>query len=162
MIFARFFNFNVTRSTMIQDLILFFERDLRKLIDELNAFRDEENIWKTHGAVKNSCGNLVLHITGGTNYLIGTTLGHTGYVRNRELEFKEKNIARTELVRGLEELIPTVKRVLESIGETGLANKYPFPFDGAERSNQYVLTQLTLHLNYHLGQVNYLRRVIEP
>ena len=73
-------------------LTVFYERDIRKLIEEVNLFRNEENLWKTHGSVKNSSGNLVLHIIGGLNYHIGATLGNTGYVRNRDLEFTKKDV----------------------------------------------------------------------
>jgi hypothetical protein len=38
---------------------------------------------------------------------------------------------------------------------------YPTFFDKPGVSTCYVLTQLSLHLNYHLGQVNYLRRMLE-
>ncbi|MBA4053701.1 MAG: DinB superfamily protein, partial [Marivirga sp.] len=72
----------------------FYERDIRKLIEEINLFRMEENLWRTQGSVKNSSGNLVLHIIGGTNYLIGATLAHTGYVRNRDQEFTIKGVQR--------------------------------------------------------------------
>ena len=64
----------------------FYERDIRKLIDEVNSFRNEEDLWRTQGDVKNSAGNLVLHIIGGTSYLIGTQLAQTGYVRHRDQE----------------------------------------------------------------------------
>lgn len=62
----------------------FYERDIRKLMEEVNLFRDDQNLWKTQGSVENSCGNLVLHIAGGLNYFIGEGLAQTGYVRNRE------------------------------------------------------------------------------
>ena len=62
----------------------FYERDIRKLIDEINSFKNEENLWRTSGTIKNSAGNLALHIIGGLSYLIGATLSHTGYVRNRD------------------------------------------------------------------------------
>jgi hypothetical protein len=62
-------------------LATFYERDIRKLIEEVNSFKNEEYLWKTHESVKNSCGNLVLHLIGGLNYLIGANLGQTGYVR---------------------------------------------------------------------------------
>ena len=65
----------------------FYERDIRKLIEEINLFSNEEDLWKTQGSVKNSSGNLVLHIIGGMNHLIGAVLAQTGYVRNRDQEF---------------------------------------------------------------------------
>ena len=139
----------------------FYERDIRKLIEEINLFRNEENLWRTEGSVKNSCGNLILHIIGGLNYLIGATLAHTGYVRNREQEFIRKGVERKELVTQLEELIPMINKTLNDLSRGDMETEYPIFFDKSKTSISYVLTQLLLHLNYHLGQVNYLRRILE-
>jgi hypothetical protein len=142
-------------------LTSFYERDIRKMIAEVELFRDEENLWKTHGDIRNSSGNLVLHIIGGTNYLIGATLANTGYVRNRDLEFTAKNVPRRELVEGLEKLIPMITGTLNGYSQEDMDSAFPFDFDGARNSKTYVLVQLLAHLNYHLGQVNYLRRMLE-
>jgi hypothetical protein len=139
----------------------FYERDIRKLIEEVTLFRNEENLWKTHGSVKNSSGNLVLHIVGGLNYLIGTTLAHTGYVRDRNQEFIRKGVARNDLVRGLEKLIPMINETLRALTREDLESDFPIFFDKPNTTTSYVLVQLLAHLNYHLGQVNYLRRVLE-
>src|ERR1700709_2697990 len=90
----------------------FYERDIRKLIEEVNLFKNEEDLWKTQGSVKNSGGNLVLHIIGGTNHHIGATLAHTGYVRNRDKEFTSKGVVRKDLVTKLEELIPMINETV--------------------------------------------------
>lgn len=139
----------------------FYERDLRKLIEEVKAFKSEENLWRTHGSVKNAAGNLVLHIVGGTNFLIGATLGQTGYVRHRDEEFTRKGVARAELISQLEELIAVVTKTVNSLTQDQMEADFPIFFDRPNTSTTYVLTQLLLHLNYHLGQVNYLRRVLE-
>lgn len=139
----------------------FYERDLRKLIEEVHLFEKEENLWKTPGSVKNSAGNLALHITGGLNFLIGTTLAHTGYVRNRDLEFTSKGVKRKDLVAGLEQLIPMITTTLQRITPEEMEGEFPILFDDANNPVQYVLVQLLAHLNYHRGQVNYLRRIIE-
>src|SRR5688572_29680330 len=97
------------------ELAGFYERDLSKLIEEVNLFKSEENLWKTQGAVKNSSGNLVLHIIGGLNFLIGTTLAQTGYVRNRDLEFSKKGVDRKELVTELEKLITLINQTLTAL-----------------------------------------------
>ncbi len=136
----------------------FFERDIRKLIEEVNLFKNEENLWRTQGSVKNSSGNLVLHIIGGLNYLIGATLAHSGYIRDRDQEFIRKGVERKVLVAQLEELIPIINKTVNALD---IEAEYPLIFDDAKRSNSYVVTQLSLHLNYHLGQVNYLRRILE-
>jgi len=139
----------------------FYERDLRQLIEEINLFEKEENLWKTGGSVKNSAGNLALHITGGLNFLIGTTLAHTSYVRNRDLEFTSKAVKRSDLVAGLEQLIPMITKTLQSLTPEEMEGEFPILFDDANNPVQYVLVQLLAHLNYHLGQVNYLRRIID-
>jgi hypothetical protein len=139
-------------------LTTFYERDIRRLIEEINLFKNEENIWRTTGSVKNPAGNLALHIIGGTNYLIGATLGGTRYVRDRDKEFSMKGVDRKIIVNQLEALIPMIMSTLNAVD---MGAEYPRVFDDAKRTNTYVLTQLALHLNYHLGQVNYLRRVLE-
>lgn len=142
-------------------LTKFYERDVRKLIEEVNLFKNEDNLWKTQGSIKNSSGNLVLHIIGGMNYLIGTTLAHTGYVRNRDEEFIRKGVKREELVAQLEELIPVITETVSALSQDQIDAEYPLTFDDMKTSESYVLVQLLLHLNYHLGQVNYLRRALE-
>jgi hypothetical protein len=139
----------------------FYERDIRKLIEEVKLFKNEEDLWRTHGSVKNSAGNLVLHIVGGMNYLIGTTLGQSSYVRNRDGEFIRKGVARKDLVVQLEQLIPMISETLNALHAEQMESEYPLMFDDMKRSRSYVLVQLLAHLNYHLGQVNYLRRGLE-
>ena len=138
----------------------FYERDLRKLIEEINLFNNEADLWRTQGSVKNSSGNLVLHLIGGLNYHIGTNMGHTGYVRDRDQEFSRKGVERKVLVEQLETLISMIGKTVNALTPDDLEAGYPMVFDGEKRSNSYMLVQLLAHLNYHLGQVNYLRRII--
>ena len=139
----------------------FYERDIHKLIEEINLFREEENLWRVEGSVKNPVGNLVLHIIGGLNHFIGATLAQTGYIRNREQEFSRKKVSGKELIAELEALLPLVSQTLNSLTTEQMDAAYPLFFDKPNASTSYVLLQLSLHLNYHLGQVNYLRRVLE-
>ena len=142
-------------------LATFYERDIRKLIEEVNLFRNEENLWRTHGSVKNTSGNLVLHIIGGLSHLIGATLAQTGYVRNRNQEFTDKGVERKYLVARLEELLPMINSTIKALTPESMEAEYPLIFDDMKVPVSYVLLQLLLHLNYHLGQVNYLRRTLE-
>jgi hypothetical protein len=139
----------------------FYERDICKLIEEVNLFKKEEDLWRTTGSVKNSSGNLVLHLIGGLNYFFGTLLADTGYVRNRDLEFTQKGVSRGELVAQLEALIPLITGTLQGLTESQMEAEYPVMFDNAKNSHTYVLVRLSTHLTYHLGQVNYLRRILE-
>ena len=143
------------------EIAALYERDIRKLIEEINLFKSEENLWKTQGSIKNSSGNLALHIIGGLNHLVGATLLHTGYVRDRDQEFASKGIARKQLVANLEDLVPMINQALNQLTSEQMDSPYPIFFDKDNATHSYVFTQLLLHLNYHLGQVNYLRRILE-
>lgn len=139
----------------------FYERDIYKLIDEVKLFNSDENLWKTQGSVKNSAGNLVLHIIGGLNHFIGATLANSGYVRKRDEEFATKGIERKVFIKQLEELIPMINKALNALSPEDMNENFPIVFDKPGTSVTYVLVQLLAHLNYHLGQVNYLRRILE-
>jgi uncharacterized protein DUF1572 len=139
----------------------FYERDLRRLSEEVKLFKKEEDLWKTMGTVKNSSGNLVLHLIGGLNHYFGAILAQTGYVRNRPLEFSQKDVPRELLVAQLEELTVLIRKTLNDLPAEKMDTEFPIMFDDAKNSHTYVLTQLLVHLNYHLGQVNYLRRILE-
>lgn len=138
----------------------FYERDLRRLIEEIKLFKNEADLWKTWGEVTNSAGNLTLHLVGGMNHHIGARLGNTGYVRDRDLEFSQKDVPGERLIVMVEKLIETIKTILANITTSEMEAEFPAFFDKPGTSVQYVLIQLTLHLNYHLGQVNYLRRLL--
>ena len=139
-----------------------YERDIRRFIEELGLFTSEENVWKTTGSIKNPAGNLALHIVGGLNHHIGATLAGTGYIRDRDREFSDKGISRNLLVEELRKLIPLISQTIIPLTPEQLNSPFPKFFDKESASTSYVLTQLLLHLNYHLGQVNYLRRALEP
>jgi hypothetical protein len=139
----------------------FYERDIRKLIEEVNLFKNEEDLWSTRGTVKNAVGNLVLHIIGGLNHFVGATLAQSGYLRNRDQEFTSKGIDRKILLAGLEALIPMINDTLNNLSREQLEDDFPIFFDKPNSSTGYVLLQLLVHLNYHLGQANYLRRMFE-
>lgn len=140
----------------------FYERDFRKLIEELNLFKNESNIWKTQGSIKNSAGNLALHLIGGTNHFFGATLARTGYIRKRDEEFARKGVPRQVLVAEIEGVIPIVKAALSDLTDAQMSSPFPIMFDDENNSHEYVLVRLLAHVSYHLGQINYLRRILEP
>ena len=137
-----------------------FERDLLKLRDELNNFKNEENLWRKADGITNTAGNLALHLIGNLNYHIGTQLGNTGYVRNREQEFNLTGVGREKMLTDIEDLIEVVKSTIPALTALQLEAKYPLEFYGPKRTEFYLL-HFYGHLNYHLGQINYLRRILE-
>ncbi len=146
---------------MTQTLIILFERDLNKLKEELLAYQSEENIWKVEGNIANSAGNLVLHLIGNLNTYIGAEIGKTGYVRNRPLEFSDKNVPRTKLLKELDDTIQVIKEALPRLSAEDFEAEYPILVFDRKTSTEYFLTHLVAHLAYHLGQVNYHRRLLD-
>jgi hypothetical protein len=141
-------------------LSTFFERDLDKIITEISLFENENDIWKIKEGILNSAGNLALHIIGNLNHFIGTTLGHTGYVRNRDEEFSLKDIPFETLIADINDLKETVKNTLSKLSSSDLQNDFPIKIRNEVFSTQNMLVFLLAHLNYHLGQINYLRRMM--
>ena len=138
-----------------------FIRDLNKLHDEINAYNNESNIWIIRDHISNSAGNLCLHLTGNINHFIGAQIGQTGYVRHRELEFTLKDIPRAELIRNIESTIRVVDSVLDQISAEQFAAEFPIQVFGFPMSTEYFLIHLATHLSYHLGQINYHRRLLD-
>lgn len=147
---------------LIETLKTLFERDLRKLKAEVELYHSEDALWRTEKSIPNSTGNLCLHLVGNLNGFIGATLGHTGYVRQRELEFSLKGIPKAELMRQIEETIVVVASTLDKLTLQDLAKDFPEPvFGGKTVTMEYMLVHLASHLGYHLGQVNYHRRLLD-
>lgn len=146
---------------LIKTLQSLFSRDLNKLASEIKLYKEEENIWKIEKNISNSAGNLCLHLVGNLNTYIGKEIGKTGYIRNRDLEFSLKNIPRQELLHMIENTIQVVHQSLNQLDENTLANEYPVLVFDKKTSTEYLLVHLAGHLTYHLGQINYHRRLID-
>lgn len=136
-------------------------RDLDKLVKELEAFQDEKNIWKTTGNVINPAGNLCLHLVGNLNTYIGKNIGGTGYVRDRNAEFSTKDVPRQTLITSIAQTKMVVMTSLARLDSEALNQTYPENVLGYEMTTHYFLVHLTAHLSWHLGQINYLRRILE-
>ncbi len=145
----------------VQILKTLFLRDLYKLKQEIEFYKDESNLWITDKGIANSAGNLCLHLTGNLNTYIGKELGHTGYIRNRELEFSQKNISRKELLKGIDETISIIDKVLDNIKDERLKEDYPLVVFTEKMTTGFFLVHLVSHLSYHLGQINYHRRLLD-
>ena len=146
---------------IVESLIKLFKRDLNILITEIEAYKDEKNLWITTEAVKNSAGNLGLHLVGNLNAFIGAALGNTGYVRQRDLEFSLKNVPKAELIKLVEDTIIVVENTLNSLSENDLKKEYKRRVNEDVMNTEYFLIHLTMHLSYHLGQINYHRRLLD-
>ena len=146
---------------VIETLKKIFQRDLEKLKQEIIAYHSESNLWRIDKDIANSAGNLCLHLVGNLNTYIGAEFGKTGYVRDRDLEFSQKNIPRDELVKMIEDTIRVVASGLNKLKEEDLEKEYPLLVFKEKTSIGYFLIHMAVHLGYHLGQVNYHRRLLD-
>jgi len=138
-----------------------FHRELNKLKQEIELYKEENKLWIIDKAIANSGGNLCLHLIGNLNTYIGKELGHTGYIRNRDLEFSQKDIPRDELLKKIDETIGVVEKTLDTITDQQLEEEYPAVVFEEKMSTGFFLIHLIVHLAYHLGQINYHRRLLD-
>ncbi|CCH02914.1 hypothetical protein FAES_4915 [Fibrella aestuarina BUZ 2] len=146
---------------LIETLKTLFLRDLDRLKTELESYQNETAIWKIDGQIANSAGNLCLHLVGNLNTYIGGELGQSGYVRDRPAEFSRKDVPRAELIQLVENTAIMIEQTLSNVPEQQLAEEYPLLVFAEKTSTAYLLVHLTTHLAYHLGQINYHRRLLD-
>ena len=142
------------------ELIKLFDRDLQKLKAEIEAYMNEEIIWQVRPEINNSAGNLCLHLMGNLNHYIGAQLGNTGYIRNRPLEFSDKNVPRATLIQQIEKTRQMLREIITNLTDEVLAQNHTEEYNNGQATNEYFLIHLYGHFNYHLGQINYHRRLI--
>jgi len=146
--------------SITSELAALFSRDLAKLSKQVEDFPTDEALWQTLPGVKNAAGNLALHIEGNLSEFVGRQLGGLPYQRNRPLEFSSKEGSRAELSARLAKLRESIPAVIEGLTADQLEREYPEIVLGAATSTQEFLVHLYGHLNWHLGQMDYLRRLL--
>ena len=135
-------------------------RDLKALRREVEAYADERDLWRTAPGVANPGGNLALHCAGNLQHFIGSVLGGSGYVRNRDAEFGQRQVPRTELLADIDAAIAAVRRGLERVTPQQWEAQYPLAVGGVTLTTGDLMVHLAVHLGYHLGQVDYHRRLV--
>lgn len=145
---------------LIETLKSLFNRDLNKLKVEIESYQNENQLWAIDKSISNSGGNLCLHLIGNINTYIGAQIGKTGYIRDRPLEFSLKDIPKSELIAKIEATILVVNNALDTLTEEDLEAIYPEIVFEKEMTTSYFLVHLATHLAYHLGQINYHRRLV--
>lgn len=138
-----------------------FNRDLNKLFQEISLYQDESKLWIAEKGIANSGGNLCLHLVGNLQTYIGKELGGHPYVRDRDAEFSSKNIPREILLQQISNTKEVVDQTLVSLDPSMLGHNFPVLVFKERTSVEYMLIHLATHLGYHLGQVNYHRRLVD-
>lgn len=142
------------------DLLPILRRDLRCFIREVELFPDDATLWRTVPGIANSAGNLALHVAGNLRHFLGAVLGATGYVRQREREFAQREGTRASVAAELEGAIAAVEAGLAALTPDLEAGIFPAPVGTHRPRTGLLLTHFTVHLAFHLGQAGYLRRTL--
>ena len=142
------------------ELAELFRRDLTRLLQELEAFPADDLLWRCPPGVTNSPGNLFLHLEGNLREFIGRQLGGIPYQRQREIEFSATGLSRAQLAANLTPLLTLIPAAIAPLTPEALAAIYPQVVLGKPLTTNQFLVHLSGHLNYHLGQIDYLRRIL--
>src|SRR5712692_7447930 len=135
-------------------------RDLGALRREIEAYADERDIWRVAPGISNCAGTLALHLAGNIQFFVGAVLGGTGYVRDRDAEFARRDVPRAELMRQIDATLAAVARAMARLSDQELAKPYPQAVGGVTLTTGDFLLHLAAHFTYHLGQVDYHRRLL--
>ncbi len=135
-------------------------RDLRALRREVEAYPDDDSVWAVPNGIANSCGTLVLHLAGNLRTYVGQQLGGVAYERDRPREFAARGLPRPELLRDIDETIAAVDAALPALTAERLAAPFPLAIGTVTVNAQDFLLHVATHLGYHLGQVDYHRRLV--
>lgn len=134
-------------------------RDLRAVKREIEAYPTEADIWRVVPGITNTGGTLALHLAGNLQHFVGALLGGSGYVRNRDAEFSRRDVPRSEIVAELEKALSAVHAGLARVTDADLARDVPQQIGGKAIVMGDWLLHLSAHLAYHLGQIDYHRRL---
>jgi hypothetical protein len=145
----------------VEILKTLFNRDLNRLKVEIDSYQNESKIWYIDETISNSAGNLYLHLIGNLSTYIGAQIGKSNYIRNRELEFSDKFVPKTILITQIDTIITIINDALDQLSDEDLKHEHPYLVFENKTSVAYLLIHLTTHLTYHLGQINYHRRLLD-
>jgi Protein of unknown function (DUF1572) len=151
---------NMATTGLLEDFKVLYLREIATLERELDLYPDNASVWIELPGLPNPAGNLLLHLAGSLQHFFGATLGKTGYQRNREAEFTKRNVSRTDLKQELSNARQGVIAAFEHLTEDRLTDIFPVQFADAPFSIRLTLLQFLGHLAYHLGQIDYHRRVV--
>ena len=142
------------------DLASLFSRDLTRLKQQIESFPNDEALWQTLPGVINAAGNLALHIEGNLREYVGRQLGKVPYNRNRDLEFSSRGLSRHEVGTRIAELERSIPSVIQELSSEEMEMEYPEVVLEVATTTREFLIHLYGHLNWHLGQIDYLRRIL--
>lgn len=144
--------------TIAQDLSAYYQmvrEQTHKWVDPLTT----EQIWENPYGYGNSVGNLLLHMTGNLNYYIGARVAETGYVRDRDREFTERQTkTKEEVLAGLDKTIDMVVQTIQKQSTEDWLKPYSAEREPQATERFNIFLRCAGHAYHHVGQIIYLAR----
>lgn len=135
-------------------------RELRAVRREIEKYPDDASVWRAVPGIPNTAGTLALHLAGNLQHFLGAGLARDGYTRDRDAEFARRGVPRTELLAELDRATGSVDRALSQLTDDQMEAVYPLPLPTGRVNTLVWVMHLASHLAYHLGQLDYHRRVV--
>jgi uncharacterized protein DUF664 len=135
-------------------------RDLKAVGREVEAYPDDASLWRVAPGVTNSGGTLALHLCGNVQHFFGAILGGSGYVRDRAGEFSRRDVPRAEILKDVAAAVAAAERGLARLSAASGDADFPEKIAGHTVGTGEWLVHLVSHLGYHLGQLDYHRRLV--
>jgi uncharacterized damage-inducible protein DinB len=147
-------------ATVVSYIRIIALRDLRDVAHEIEAYPDDELLWKSIDGTTNPGGNLALHLAGNMRHYVGAVLGGSSYVRDRSSEFADRGLSRAEVLGRINDALTEVDAALSELDDGDLQKPFPENLGDFQLFTGQFLTHLLAHMGYHLGQLDYHRRIV--
>ena len=144
--------------TVANGLAAYYEyvaEHLHKWVDPLT----NEQFWRKPYPYGNCVGHLVLHLTGNLSYYIGARVAETGYVRNRDKEFTDRNPPhKDEALRAFDRTVAMVVATIRKQGKEDWEKPYTAELEPEAENRFQIFVRCAGHAYHHVGQIVYLSR----
>jgi hypothetical protein len=145
--------------TVVSNIRIIALRDLHDVRKEIETYPDDESLWRTAPGITNPGGTLALHLAGNMQHYFGVVLGGSSYVRNRSEEFSRRGLTREQVLKRLDEAISEVDDALGRLTDEDLNRPFPERVGDMRLLTGQFLIHCLAHMGYHLGQLDYHRRM---
>lgn len=135
-------------------------RELGAVRRSVEVYPDDASVWAERKGLPNAAGTLVLHVSGNLQHFVGAVLGRSGYMRDRDAEFSRRGVSRADLLAEVDAAALAVEQGMSAISDEAMSDPYPETIAGRTVATGDFLVHLAAHLAYHLGQIDYHRRVV--
>ena len=149
---------NSLAGTVAEDLAAYYtmvREQTHRWVDGLSTAQ----IWTSPYNYGNSIGHLLLHMTGNLNYYIGARVAETGYVRDRDKEFTEKeHKSKAEVLAAFDRTIDMVVATIRKQNPEDWVKPYSADREPEATERFNIFLRCAGHAYHHVGQIIYLAR----